>query len=55
MQKSPELGGRDQGKGGTEVELGATFLGVKWGSQVVCSMTYKSSEGPNELKSTMLY
>lgn len=26
-----ELGGRDQGQGGTEVELGATFLGEKWG------------------------
>lgn len=26
-----ELGGRDQGQGGTEVELAATFLGVKWG------------------------
>lgn len=52
---SRELGGRDQGQGGTEVELGAPFLGGEMGiPQVVHSMTYKSSEGPNELKSTML-
>ena len=32
-----ELGGRDQGQGGTEVELGATFLGEKWGLPRWCA------------------